>query len=79
VSASTRCGRRSYLISVARAAGSLRAAGHDGLWLPAAIGAQFANPGRLVIDIDGDASIRMNLVNSKRSRLRSAGQDRGAE
>ena len=27
----------------------------------AALGAQVANPGRLVIDIDGDASIRMNI------------------
>ena len=29
--------------------------------LPAALGAQMANPNRLVIDIDGDASIRMNI------------------
>jgi len=29
--------------------------------LPAAIGAQVANPDRLVIDLDGDASIRMNI------------------
>jgi acetolactate synthase-1/2/3 large subunit len=35
--------------------------GTMGFGLPAAIGAQFANPGRLVIDIDGDGSIRMNL------------------
>ncbi|HEX2494433.1 MAG TPA: biosynthetic-type acetolactate synthase large subunit [Steroidobacter sp.] len=35
--------------------------GTMGFGLPAAIGAQIANPGRLVIDIDGDASIRMNL------------------
>jgi len=35
--------------------------GTMGFGLPAAIGAQFAAPGRLVIDIDGDASIRMNL------------------
>jgi acetolactate synthase-1/2/3 large subunit len=35
--------------------------GTMGFGLPAAIGAQFANPERLVIDIDGDASIRMNL------------------
>jgi acetolactate synthase-1/2/3 large subunit len=35
--------------------------GTMGFGLPAAIGAQFANPGKLVIDIDGDASIRMNL------------------
>ncbi|MFZ8983901.1 MAG: biosynthetic-type acetolactate synthase large subunit, partial [Steroidobacteraceae bacterium] len=35
--------------------------GTMGFGLPAAIGAQFANPDRLVIDIDGDASIRMNL------------------
>lgn len=46
---------------------------HPGLWLtsgsmgtmgfglPAAIGAQFACPDKLVIDVDGDASIRMNL------------------
>jgi len=35
--------------------------GTMGFGLPAAIGAQFANPDRLVIDVDGDASIRMNL------------------
>jgi acetolactate synthase-1/2/3 large subunit len=35
--------------------------GTMGFGLPAAIGAQFANPGALVIDIDGDASIRMNF------------------
>jgi acetolactate synthase-1/2/3 large subunit len=35
--------------------------GTMGFGLPAAIGAQFACPDRLVIDIDGDASIRMNL------------------
>jgi acetolactate synthase-1/2/3 large subunit len=35
--------------------------GTMGFGLPAAIGAQFANPKKLVIDIDGDASIRMNL------------------
>jgi acetolactate synthase-1/2/3 large subunit len=35
--------------------------GTMGFGLPAAIGAQFANPGKLVIDVDGDASIRMNL------------------
>jgi acetolactate synthase-1/2/3 large subunit len=35
--------------------------GTMGFGLPAAIGAQFAHPDRLVIDIDGDASIRMNL------------------
>ena len=35
--------------------------GTMGFGLPAAIGAQFAQPNRLVIDIDGDASIRMNL------------------
>ncbi len=35
--------------------------GTMGFGLPAAVGAQFAQPGRLVIDIDGDASIRMNL------------------
>ena len=32
-----------------------------GFGLPAAIGAQFANPGKTVIVIDGDGSIRMNL------------------
>src|SRR5258707_12110860 len=35
--------------------------GTMGLGLPAAIGAQVAHPDRLVIDIDGDASVRMNL------------------
>jgi acetolactate synthase-1/2/3 large subunit len=35
--------------------------GTMGFGLPAAIGAQIANPTKLVIDIDGDASIRMNL------------------
>jgi acetolactate synthase-1/2/3 large subunit len=35
--------------------------GTMGFGLPAAIGAQFAHPNRLVIDIDGDASIRMNI------------------
>jgi acetolactate synthase-1/2/3 large subunit len=35
--------------------------GTMGFGLPAAIGAQFAFRDRLVIDIDGDASIRMNL------------------
>ncbi len=35
--------------------------GTMGFGLPAAIGAQVANPRRLVIDIDGDASIRMNI------------------
>ncbi len=35
--------------------------GTMGFGLPAAIGAQFACPDKLVIDIDGDASIRMNL------------------
>jgi acetolactate synthase-1/2/3 large subunit len=35
--------------------------GTMGFGLPAAIGAQFAQRGRLVIDIDGDASIRMNI------------------
>jgi acetolactate synthase-1/2/3 large subunit len=34
--------------------------GTMGFGLPAAIGAQIANPGRLVIDVDGDGSIRMN-------------------
>jgi acetolactate synthase-1/2/3 large subunit len=35
--------------------------GTMGFGLPAAIGAQIANPGALVIDVDGDGSIRMNL------------------
>ena len=35
--------------------------GTMGYGLPAAIGAQLAQPGKLVIDIDGDGSIRMNL------------------
>ena len=35
--------------------------GTMGFGLPAAIGAAFAQPGAVVIDIDGDASIRMNL------------------
>lgn len=35
--------------------------GTMGFGLPAAIGAQFANPDKLVIDIDGDGSVRMNL------------------
>jgi acetolactate synthase-1/2/3 large subunit len=35
--------------------------GTMGFGLPAAIGAQVARPGRLVIDFDGDASIRMNI------------------
>ena len=35
--------------------------GTMGFGLPAAIGAQFAKPDLVVIDVDGDASIRMNL------------------
>ncbi len=35
--------------------------GTMGFGLPAAVGAQFACPDKLVIDIDGDGSIRMNL------------------
>jgi acetolactate synthase-1/2/3 large subunit len=35
--------------------------GTMGFGLPAAIGAQLAHPRRLVIDIDGDSSIRMNI------------------
>ena len=35
--------------------------GTMGFGVPAAIGAQFGKPDKLVIDIDGDASIRMNL------------------
>ncbi len=35
--------------------------GTMGFGLPAAVGAQFAQRNRLVIDVDGDASIRMNI------------------
>jgi acetolactate synthase I/II/III large subunit len=35
--------------------------GTMGFGLPAAIGAAFACPGKTVIDVDGDASIRMNI------------------
>jgi acetolactate synthase-1/2/3 large subunit len=35
--------------------------GTMGFGLPAAIGAQIARPDRLVVDIDGDSSIRMNI------------------
>jgi acetolactate synthase-1/2/3 large subunit len=35
--------------------------GTMGFGLPAAIGAQVARPDRVVVDIDGDASIRMNI------------------
>jgi acetolactate synthase-1/2/3 large subunit len=35
--------------------------GTMGFGLPAAVGAQFAQPRRLVIDFDGDGSIRMNI------------------
>ena len=35
--------------------------GTMGFGLPAAIGAQIAQPQRLVIDVDGDSSIRMNI------------------
>jgi acetolactate synthase-1/2/3 large subunit len=35
--------------------------GTMGFGLPAAIGAQFARPDRLVINIDGDGSLRMNI------------------
>jgi acetolactate synthase-1/2/3 large subunit len=35
--------------------------GTMGFGLPAAVGAQFAQRNRLVIDVDGDGSIRMNL------------------
>ncbi len=47
------CGPRLWLTS-----GSM---GTMGFGLPAAVGAQFAERKRLVIDIDGDASIRMNI------------------
>ena len=36
-------------------------AGTMGFGLPAAIGAQFARPGALVIDVDGDGSFEMNI------------------
>jgi acetolactate synthase-1/2/3 large subunit len=36
--------------------------GTMGFGLPAAIGAQFGNPGKLVIDIDGDGSFSMTMV-----------------
>jgi acetolactate synthase-1/2/3 large subunit len=35
--------------------------GTMGFGLPAAIGAQFANPGKTVVNVDGDGSIRMNF------------------
>ena len=35
--------------------------GTMGFGLPAAIGVQAANPGKLVVDVDGDGSIRMNI------------------
>jgi len=35
--------------------------GTMGFGLPAAVGAQFARPDMLVVDVDGDASIRMNI------------------
>lgn len=35
--------------------------GTMGFGLPSAIGAAFAHPGKMVLDIDGDASIRMNV------------------
>ncbi len=35
--------------------------GTMGFGLPAAIGAQYAHPDKLVIDVDGDGSIRMNI------------------
>ncbi|MBS3785694.1 MAG: biosynthetic-type acetolactate synthase large subunit [Gammaproteobacteria bacterium] len=35
--------------------------GTMGFGLPAAVGAQFANPDAIVIDVDGDGSLRMNL------------------
>lgn len=35
--------------------------GTMGFGLPAAIGAQLACPGRIVVDVDGDGSLRMNL------------------
>jgi acetolactate synthase-1/2/3 large subunit len=35
--------------------------GTMGFGLPAAVGAQFANPTKIVVDIDGDASVRMNI------------------
>ena len=32
-----------------------------GLWAPAAIGVQIANPGKLVVDIAGEASVLMTM------------------
>jgi acetolactate synthase-1/2/3 large subunit len=46
----------------ARVAGSPRAAWARWASVAGAIGAQVANPGRLVIDVDGDASIRITLA-----------------
>ncbi len=40
--------------------------GTMGFGLPAAIGAQIAHPGKLVIDVDGDASIRMRSRRARR-------------
>ena len=62
VSASIRCGPPSILTT--RIRGSFLTSGSMGTMgfgLPAAIGAQFARPDRLVINIDGDGSLRMNL------------------
>ena len=60
--ASTKCGQHSTSISSIRGPGLHRARWETmGFGLPAAIGAQLANPDKLVIDVDGDGSIRMNL------------------
>jgi len=58
--------------------------GTMGFGLPAAIGAQFAKPDRVVVDIDGDASIRMKHSHEHwRTRdgdnLQAAGQSRRAQ
>ena len=36
--------------------------GTMGFGCPAAIGAQFGNPGRMVVDIDGDGSFSMTMI-----------------
>jgi acetolactate synthase-1/2/3 large subunit len=54
--------------------------GTMGFGLPAAIGAQFANPDKLVIDIDGDAEHPHEPRRARdRHHLRPAGQGRRAE
>ena len=53
--------------------------GTMGFGCPAAIGAQFGNPGKTVIDIDGDGSFSMTMVEVITAvQLRAAGQVRRA-